>query len=298
MLKKLKLISGFILLSLSFAVPAVNAETVRMAVTDLVGLEELQREFGAFRDKLSEVTGYDIEFTPVTNRTAAVEALRFKQVDFVLTGPAEYVVMQKRADAKVVVGFSRPDYFPVIVTMADSGITNVRDLVGKRVAMGSVGSTSRHLGPIQALADGGIKPMDDLELVHTKVPVLWESLKRGDAAAVGMNHTEFRRLRQQELESGGHQPGAFRVIARGPDLPNDLLMAGSHVSDEMIGRLRDGFVKHSDELINAIVNGGGTDVDKYTGMRFISNIKDSDYNYVRSMYATIGYPEYSDFVGD
>ncbi|MFO7993585.1 MAG: phosphate/phosphite/phosphonate ABC transporter substrate-binding protein [Marinobacter sp.] len=267
-------------------------------MTDLVGLEELQREFGAFRDTLSEVTGYDIEFTPVTNRTAAVEALRFKQVDFVLTGPAEYVVMQNRADAKVVVGFSRPDYFPVIVTMADSGITNVKDLVGKRVAMGSVGSTSRHLGPIQALADAGIIPMDDLELVHTKVPVLWESLKRGDAAAVGMNHTEFRRLRTQEMENGGHQPGAFRVIARGPDLPNDLLMAGSHVSDEMISRLRDGFVNHSDELINSIVNGGGTDVDKYTGMRFISNIKDSDYNYVRSMYATIGYPEYSDFVGD
>lgn len=298
MLKRLKLLSGYILLSLSFAVPAVNAETVRMAVTDLVGLEELQREFGAFRDKLSEVTGYDIVFTPVTNRTAAVEALRFKRVDFVLTGPAEYVVMQKRADAKVVVGFSRPDYFPVIVTMADSGIKSVKDLIGKQVAMGSVGSTSRHLGPIQVLADGGIAPMKDLKLVHTKVPVLWESLKRGDAAAVGMNHTEFRRLRQQEMEKGGHQPGAFRVIARGGDLPNDLLMAGSHVSDEKISRLRDGFVNHSDALINAIVNGGGTDVDKYTGMRFISNIKDSDYNYVRSMYATIGYPEYSDFVGD
>lgn len=298
MIKNLKLFASYLLLSLSFAVPTANAETVRLAVTDLVGLEELQREFGAFRDKLSEVTGYDIEFTPVTNRTAAVEALRFKQVDFVLTGPAEYVVMQNRADAKVVVGFSRPDYFPVIVTMADSGITNVKDLIGKRVAMGSVGSTSRHLGPIQALADGGITPMEDLELIHTKVPVLWESLKRGDVAAVGMNHTEFRRLRTQEMENGGHQPGAFRVIARGPDLPNDLLMAGSHVGEEMIGRLRDGFVNHSDELINSIVNGGGTDVDKYTGMRFISNIKDSDYNYVRSMYATIGYPEYSDFVGD
>jgi phosphonate transport system substrate-binding protein len=298
MLKIFKLLASSILLSISFLAPVANAETVRLAVTDLVGLEELQREFGAFRDKLSEVTGYDIEFTPVTNRTAAVEALRFKQVDFVLTGPAEYVVMQKRADAKVVVGFSRPDYFPVIVTMANSGINNVKDLTGKRVAMGSVGSTSRHLGPIQALADGGINPMKDLEVVHTKVPVLWESLKRGDAAAVGMNHTEFRRLRTQEMENGGHQPGAFRVIARGPDLPNDLLMAGSHVSDEMIGHLRDGFVNHSDELINAIVSGGGTDVDKYTGMRFISNIKDSDYNYVRSMYATIGYPEYSDFVGD
>lgn len=298
MADKIKHLLGILLFSIAFFIPTVHAETVRLAVTDLVGLEELQREFGAFRDKLSEVTGYDIEFTPVTNRTAAVEALRFEQVDFVLTGPAEYVVMQNRADARVVVGFSRPDYFAVIVTMADNGYTSVKDLVGERVAMGSVGSTSRHLGPIQVLADGGITPMDDLDIVNTTVPVMWESLKRGDAAAVGMNHTEFRRLRREEMENGGHQPGAFRVIARGPDLPNDLLMAGSHVSDATIERMRDGFVNHSDELIDSIVRGGGTDVDKYTGMRFISNIQDSDYDYVRSMYATIGFPEYSDFVGD
>lgn len=298
MLKKIKHVSGFVLLSLSLSIPTVNAETIRLAVTDLVGLEELQREFGAFRDKLSEVTGYDIEFTPVTNRTAAVEALRFEQVDFVLTGPAEYVVMQNRADAELVVGFSRPDYFAVVVTMAESGYNRVEDLVGERVAMGSVGSTSRHLGPIQVLADAGVSPMDDMTIINTTVPVLWESLKRGDAAAVGMNNTNFIQLRRQEMENGGLQPGAFRVIARGPDLPNDLLMAGSHVSAETIDRLRDGFVNHSDELIDSIVRGGGHDVEKYTGMRFVSNIKDSDYNYVRSMYATIGYPEYSDFVGD
>jgi len=297
MLKIINIVCGF-LLFLTLSAFTVHAETVRFAVTDLVGLEELQREFGAFRDKLSEVTGYEIEFTPVTNRTAAVEALRFKQVDFVLTGPAEYVVMQKRADAQLVVGFSRPDYFAVVVTMADSGITSVKDLVGKRVAMGSVGSTSRHLGPIQVLADAGVTPMDDMTIINTTVPVLWESLKRGDVAAVGMNNTNFMQLRRQEMENGGLQPGAFRVIARGPDLPNDLLMAGSHVRDETVDRLRNAFVDHSDALIDAIVRGGGTDVEKYTGMRFISNIKDSDYNYVRAMYATIGYPEYSDFVGD
>lgn len=298
MLKKTKHFLSLLILLLTFPVSAAHAETVRLAVTDLVGLEELQREFGAFRDKLSEVTGYDIEFTPVTNRTAAVEALRFEQVDFVLTGPAEYVVMQNRADAKVVVGFSRPDYFAVIVTLAENGYASVQELVGERIALGSVGSTSRHLGPIQVLADAGVTPRDDMTIVHTKVPVLWESLKRGDAAAVGMNHTEFRRLRQQEMENGGLQPGTFRVIARGPDLPNDLLMAGSHVGADTIATMRDAFVNHSDELIDSIVRGGGTDVDKYTGMRFVSNIKDSDYDYVRDMYATIGYPEYSDFVGD
>jgi phosphonate transport system substrate-binding protein len=299
MFKNLYRCLSLVLLSLALTAPAaIHAETIKLAVTDLVGLEELQREFGAFRDTLSAASGYDIEFLPVTNRTAAVEALRFKQVDFVLTGPAEYVVMQNRANAKVVVGFSRPDYFALIVTLAESGFTSVTDLVGEQVAMGSVGSTSRHLGPIQVLADGGISPMDDLDIVHTKVPILWESLKSGDVAAVGMNHTEFRRLRQQEMEKSGLQPGAFRVIARGRDLPNDLLMAGSHVDQKVIDRMRDAFVNSSDELINAIVNGGGTDVDKYTGMRFVNNIKDSDYNYVRSMYTTIGYPEYSDFIGD
>ena len=34
------------------------------------------------------------------------------------------------------------------------------------------------------------------------------------------------------------------------------------------------------------------------GMKFISSVKDSDYNYVREMYATIGYPQYAEFVGD
>lgn len=278
------------------ALPSVHAETIRLAVTDLVGLEELQREFGEFRSVLSEVTGYDVEFLPVTNRTAAVEALRFEKVDFVLTGPAEYVVMQKRANAKVVVGFSRPDYFAVIVAMADSPYRSVADLEGQKIAMGSVGSTSKHLGPIQALADAGVDPLEDMEVIHTKVPVMWESLKRGDVAAIGMNHLNFLTLRENEMRSGGLQPGAFRVIARGPDLPNDLLMAGQHVDQKTIERVRDAIVENSDALIGAILT--GEDNRKYTGMRFIRSIQDSDYNYVRSMYATAGFPEYSDFIGD
>lgn len=282
-------------LILSLAATA-QAETIRLAVTDLVGLEELQREFGAFRDTLEEVTGYDIEFLPVTNRTAAVEALRFEKVDFVLTGPAEYVVMQKRADAKVVVGFSRPDYFAVVVTLADSPYTSVEDLNGHKVGLGSVGSTSKHLGPIQALADAGANPMEDMDIVHTKVPVMWEGLKRGDLAAIGINHINFLNLREQELASGGLQPGAFRVIARGPDLPNDVLMAGAHVDQAVVEQLRDAITSHSDELVAAILQ--GDDNKKYTGMRFIGNIQDSHYDYVRAMYATAGFPEYSDFIGD
>lgn len=277
------------------AAPA-QADTIRLAVTDLVGLEELQREFGGFRDTLSELTGHEIEFLPVTNRTAAAEALRFEKVDFVLTGPAEYIVMRKRSDARLVVGFSRPDYFPVLITLAERGFVVPNDLKGEKIALGSVGSTSKHLGPIQILADYGLTPLNDVEVIHTKIPVAWEALKRGDVAAAGMNHLNFLALRDKEAADGGLPPGAFRVVGRGPDLPNDVLMAGKHVDDAVVEAMRKAFTEHSDALVSAILT--GDDNQKYAGMKFLTAIEDKDYDYVRRMYATVGYPEYAEFLGD
>ncbi|NMM43849.1 PhnD/SsuA/transferrin family substrate-binding protein [Rhodospirillaceae bacterium KN72] len=294
-MKKLFAMLAFAVLTATAGASA-KADTVKLAVTDLVGLEELQREFGKFVEVLEDATGQEIEFLPVTNRTAAVEALRFGKVDFVLTGPAEYVVMKKRTDAEIVVGFSRPDYFAVLITLADNGYSLPSDLKGQKVAMGSAGSTSKHLGPIQVLADYGLEPLKDVEVIHTKVPVAWEALKRGDVAAMGVNHLKFLALRDKEAEAGGLPPGAFRVIGRGPDLPNDVLMAGKHVDAAIVASFKKAFVERSDDLIAAILT--GDDNKKYAGMRFITNIKDSNYNYVRSMYATAGYPEYADFIGN
>ena len=70
--------------------PVHSAEKeVRLAVTDIEGLEMLQREFGAFKDLLSQYSGSKINFFQVPNRTAAVEAVKSKKVDMILTGPAE-----------------------------------------------------------------------------------------------------------------------------------------------------------------------------------------------------------------
>lgn len=272
------------------------AQEVRLAVTDLVGLEELQREFGAFVAELESASGHTIRFVPVTNRTAAAEALRFRQVDFVLTGPAEYVVMRQRTGAIPVVGFSRPDYYSMIICMADSGMQTPADLNGRRVAMGSVGSTSKHLGPMQIMADYGLDPLQQVEVVNTRYPVAWESLKRGDVHAIGITADKFHKLRDQEAEAGGLQPGAFKVLGRGPDLPNDVLLAGTHVDAALVETMRNAFTSRSEQLIAAILQ--GDDNQKYRGMQFLASIDDEDYNYVRSMYRTIGYPEFAEFVGD
>jgi len=281
-------------LTLTATTSATAAETIRFAVTDVEGLEALQREFKPFADVLAQASGMKVEMFPVTSRTAAAEAMRAEKVDFVLTGPAEYVVMQKLAKAYPVVGFSRPDYFSAIIVMADSGINAPAELKGKTVAFDDIGSTSGHLGPMQLLADYGLAPAKQVKPMHVNRNIAHEALKRGDVAAIGVNYRSWTdRVRAKDTDL---PPGAFKVIARGPDLPNDLLLAGPHVDKAVVEKVRTVFGERSDDLIAAILK--GEDNQKYKGMKFLPGVKDADYDYVRQAYATIGYPQYSDFVGN
>ncbi len=272
---------------------AQAGETLRIAVTDVEGLEQLQREFGAFRDVLAKKSGIDVEFLPVPNRTAAVEAMRSRKVEFVLTGPAEYVVFRTRTNAVPIIGFSRPDYFADIIVLADSKVQSIQDLKGKKVALGSVGSTSKHLAPMQVLRDYGIDPMSDIKPVHTSIKLGWEALKRGDVAAMGTTNDKFLKMRGKDKDL---EPGAFRVVARSRDLPNDVLLVRPDVDKKFVRKVRQVFLDHSDELVAAILK--GEDNQKYRGMKFLPNVQDSDYNYVRAMYKTVGYPQLAQFVGE
>jgi phosphonate transport system substrate-binding protein len=267
-----------------------SAETIRLAVTDVEGMEQLQREYGGFVEELEKATGFDVEFTPVNNRTAAVEAMRAEQVDFVLTGPAEYVVFAKLTDAKPVVGWHRPDYFAQVVVMAEGDIKTMADLKGKKVAFGEIGSTSQQLGPAQVLADAGLKYSTDYTAEIIKRNVAVEAMIRGDVQAVGMNLTHLRSVREKF-------PGQkFAVVGRGPDLPNDILIAASYVKPETVEAVKKAFLEKGDVLMSGVLK--GEDTKKYEGGYFVASVNDKDYDMVRLMYATIGVPEFSKFLGE
>lgn len=264
---------------------------LRFAVTDVVGLENLQREWGPFQKALEARTGLKISFFAVTNRTAAVEAMNAKRVDLVFTGPAEYVVFRTRTNAVPVIALQRTDYYANVVVRADSGITEVSELKGKKVAFGSIGSTSRHLGPMQVLADQGLNPREDFQVTHVSANVGFEALKRGDIAAMGMNYTDFQRLVERDPAT------PYFVIARGRDLPLDLILAGAHVEASVVERLRKGIADNAAEMTKAILAGEGENV-KFKGMSWVPSIRDADYNYVRKMYRTIGQNQFGEFVGN
>ena len=287
-----QLILALLALGFMAGARAQAADTLNFIVTDLEGLEEVQREFGPFKELLEKKAGLTIKFFPVTSRTAAAEALKAKKADFVLTGPAEYVVLRKLTNCTPIVGFSRPDYFAAWVVKADSGINRLSDLKGKKVAMSDIGSTSGHLGPAQAMKDGGLDPLKDIQAIHTSKEIAWESLKKGDVAAWGYNATSFMRFRDKDKTVN---PGAFKTISRGPDLPSDVLVAGAHVDKKVSDSIVKAITENSDQLIAEILK--GEDNKKYSGMQFLASVKDDDYNYVRDMYRTIGQPQFSEFVG-
>lgn len=267
----------------------VFAEPLKFAVTDIEGLEALQQEFAAFEATLEKISGQEVDLYPVSSRTAAVEALNQGQVDLVLTGPAEYVVIKELTDAKIVTAWQRPNYYAQIVTLSESPVKSVQDLKGKNVTFGSVGSTSQHLGPAQVLADFGLAYNTDYmpQIISRNVAV--EAMIRGDVQAIGMNEGHLARIREAFPEQ------SFTVIARGRDLPNDILVARADADADAIAAIKAAFVDHSAELMEAVLK--GEDNKKYGGGFFLSEVQDSDYDYVRDMYATIGVNT-SSFVGN
>lgn len=269
--------------------PSNAAETIRLAITDVDGLENLQREFGPFKAAFEKISGLTLEFFPVSGRTAAVEAMAAKQVDFVLTGPAEYVVFQARTNARPVVTWQRPDYFSYLIALEGSGITKLEDLKGKKVSFHEIGSTSRHLGPGKMLADAGLKYNSDFEAVYIKTNVGVEALQRGDLAALGVNHTDLARFRENLPDF------KFVELAKSAQLPDDVLIAAPEVSEELFAKVRDAFTTGSDELWAAVIS---TDANrKYVGGKFLPGVSDADYDVIREMYRAVGIESFNEFAG-
>jgi phosphonate transport system substrate-binding protein len=270
--------------------PAFAQEKVRFAVTDIDGLESLQREFGPFKEAFEKASGLKVDFFPVSGRTAAVEAMAADQIDFVLTGPAEYVVFNARLKANPVVVWTRPNYKSSIVVLDNGPIRSLSDIKGKKVSFGEIGSTSQHLGPATILADGKLAYGKDYEAVFLKINVAAEALLRGDIAAIGMNQTHLSRIR------AAYPNVTFRSLGDGIELPNDLILASPRVKPETLARFRDAFLNNSDALMAAVVT--TKENKKFEGGKFLPNVTDRDYDGVRQMFANIGVREFTKFVGN
>ena len=268
----------------------VQADTIKFGVTDITGLESLQTEYGDFVAVLEEITGDKVKFFSVNNRTAAVEAIANGHVDYILTGPAEYIVFRARARAVPVVAWQRLDYFTQLVVTNESSVKTLADMKGKVIAFGDVGSTSTHLGPAQLLASIGLMPNKNYKALNIHRNVSVEAMLKGDVDAVAVGSSHLVNIR------GNFPDVGLRVAARGPDLPNDVLVAGAHVPAAEVAKMREAFVNNAGKLMAAALK--GEENKKYIGGQFIPTVKDSDYEYVRQAYITVGAENLAKFIDE
>ena len=129
---------------------------------------EQVRKFGPLTRYLEKSLNMKVEFTPVNDYPAAVEALVNKQVDLVWFGGFTHVQAQIRSGGKVIPIAQREEdtkFRSVFIAQKGSGIGKLSDLRGKQFSFGSASSTSGSLMPRSFLLEAGIDPEKDFKRV-------------------------------------------------------------------------------------------------------------------------------------
>jgi len=162
----LKCFLCFLLISTTIS---LSAQTVlRVTTIPEEAATEQTRKFGPLTKYLERTVGMKVDFVPVNDYPAAVEALVNKQVELVWFGGFTYVQAQIRSGGKIIPIAQREEdtnFRSVFITQTNSGIKRLTDLKGKQVSFGSQSSTSGHLMPRSFLLEAGIDPDKDFKRV-------------------------------------------------------------------------------------------------------------------------------------
>ena len=129
---------------------------------------ELARKFAPLGQYLESKLGVKVEWTPVTDYAAAVEALVNKKVDLAWFGGFTFVQAYQRSGGKIIPLVQREEdekFRSVFITDAASGISKLEDLKGKTLSFGSASSTSGHLMPRSYLLAAKLNPDVDLKRI-------------------------------------------------------------------------------------------------------------------------------------
>ena len=128
---------------------------------------ELARKAVPLVKYLEQQLGMKVEFTPVSDYAAAVEALVNKQVDMAWYGGFTFVQASIRSGGKVIPLVQREEdqKFRSVFITSDPAIKTLADLKGKTVSFGSQSSTSGHLMPRSVLLQANIDPDKDFKRV-------------------------------------------------------------------------------------------------------------------------------------
>ena len=142
-------------------------QVLRMTAIPDEAPTELARKAAPLVRYLEGKLAMKVEFTPVSDYAAAVEALVNKQVDVAWFGGFTFVQANARSAGKIIplVQREEDEKFRSVFITADPTLKTLADLKGRTLSFGAPSSTSGHLMPRSFLLEAKVDPDKDLKRV-------------------------------------------------------------------------------------------------------------------------------------
>jgi phosphonate transport system substrate-binding protein len=223
-------------------------EVLRVSAIPDENPTEMLRIYTPFADYLARELRMKVQFIPVVDYVATVEALAAKKLDLVWYGGFTSVQAVRRTGGqatRLVMREEDANFTSVFVARPTSLIKSLADLKGKSFAFGSVSSTSGHLMPRYFLLKSGIDPERDFAKKPAfsgahDATALWVEAGKVDAGA--LNALVWDKL----VETHKVDPKKIAVFWRTPPYVDYVWTARSDLEPGLRERIVSAFLKLSD----------------------------------------------------
>lgn len=214
MFKQTLALAAGIALSVS-AVFAHAADVLKVSAIPDEAPTELLRKFKPLGAYLEQELGMKVEFVPVADYAAVVEALAADRIDMAWLGGFTFVQARlKTGNAVPLVQREQDAEFTSKFITSDPAVKSLQDLKGKTFAFGSVSSTSGSLMPRYFMLQDGIKPEDFFSRVAYSgahdATAAWVQAGKADAGV--LNASVWQKL----VDAGKVDTDKVKVFATTP----------------------------------------------------------------------------------
>jgi len=195
--------------------------------------------------------GIELDWVIYSDCDALVEAFARREIDLAWNAPLAYVKTKRRLQGACQVVAMRDvdvNFTTHFITHANSVITTVRDLKGKRVALGSRASMQAGFLPYYFLQQLGLDPAHDLAVCS------FYDERQGDAHSderdvverVGRHEYDAGAVSGRTIEAlqveGKQAPGGFRIIWSSPGYSHCCFTAHSDLDPVLLEKIAQAFV--------------------------------------------------------
>jgi phosphonate transport system substrate-binding protein len=207
---------------------------------------------------LEEKLGKKIELKVTTNYSLMIEAARMNSIHLAFFGPVSYVQAKRECNIEpfaALINKGKPTYHSCIIAGTDSGIKELADIKGKKLALGDPLSTSSSYAPRYMLMKAGLREGIDYETTYVgKHDAVAKQVEIGNVPAGGLMKDYYLiMLEKKELD-----PAKVKLLATSDELVEFPWTMQSWLKPELKEKIRAAFLELKDpEVLKGLKNADG-----------------------------------------